>query len=95
MHSNYWRFALGDRKFLELECQELGFYYDAELSKPLRFNESEIVHRSRDGSSDLEFRWALPTAATLVTFDLKPMPLIGLIEKMPVGATHLVHKDCG
>lgn len=81
-------FELGGRK-----CQEIGFYYDAELSEPLRFHESEIVHRCRDGSTDLEFRWALPTTAALGAFDLKPMPLIGLIERMPAGVTHLVHPD--
>ena len=82
--------------FFELEgrkCQEIGFYYDAELGSPLQFHQSEIVHRCRDGSADLEFRWALPTVTALRTFDLKPAPLISLLENLPDGFKPLVHRD--
>jgi len=72
---------------------ELGFYYEAELFRPLPFHETEIVHRIKDGSADLEFRWALPTRAVLDQFDLKPTSLRALIETMPVGIQHLVRRD--
>lgn len=82
--------------FFELDgrkCHELGFYYDAELSTPLPFHDSEVVHRSVDGSSELEFRWALPTAAALTSFDLKPAPLLDLIGDMPETVAHVTHRD--
>lgn len=81
-------FELGGRK-----CQEIGFYYEAELSNPLRFHEHVVVHRSQDGNSDLEFRWARPSPVVLHKFDLKPSPLVDLIESLPTGVTHMVHRD--
>ncbi|MBW9063921.1 NUDIX domain-containing protein [Rhizobium herbae] len=82
--------------FFELDgrkAHELGFYFDAELSRPLPFHESEIIHRVRDGNSDLEFRWALPTATTLHELDLKPRPLRDLIAAKNADFAHLVYRD--
>lgn len=81
-------FQMGGRK-----AHEIGFYFDAELSKPLPFHAREIVHRSRDGDGELEFRWTLPTAAALDALDLKPAPLRQLIETLPLGVAHHVHHD--
>ncbi|MDJ1632211.1 NUDIX domain-containing protein [Agrobacterium rhizogenes] len=80
-------FELAGRK-----VHEVGFYYEAELARPLPFHESDIVHRVRDGSADLEFRWALPSKAVLDQFDLMPLPLRGLIETMPSGVQHMVRR---
>jgi 8-oxo-dGTP pyrophosphatase MutT (NUDIX family) len=83
-------FALNGRR-----THEVGFYYEAELDTPLPFHESGIVHRSRDGDLELQFRWALPTGQVLGSLDLKPTALIGLIEAMPPEVVHLVHRDVG
>lgn len=80
-------------EFAGMRVHELGFYYEAELSRPLPFHESEIVHRIKDGSAELEFRWALPTRVALDQFDLQPLPIRDLIEAMPAGIQHLVRRD--
>jgi len=81
-------FELAGRK-----VHEVGFYYEAELAKPLPFHETDIVHRVRDGSADLEFRWAFPSEAVLDQFDLMPLPLRALIETMPSGVQHVVRRN--
>ncbi|WP_370649341.1 hypothetical protein [Neorhizobium galegae] len=81
-------FELGGRK-----AHEIGFYFAAELSRPLAFDEDEIIHRSRDGETDLEFRWVLPTLDNLNAFDLKPLPLRGLLNTTPEGMKHIVYRD--
>lgn len=81
-------FELGD-----LRAHEIGFYFDAELSRPLPFHEREIIHRVRDGNSDLEFRWVPPTRAALDELDLKPRPLRDLIAENHAGMAHLVYRD--
>ncbi|MGO4482665.1 NUDIX hydrolase [Rhizobium pisi] len=80
-------FALADRRM-----HEVGFYYEAELSGALPFHETDIIHRVRDGTADLEFRWAFPSRSVLDRFDLQPMPLRDLIERMPDGVQHLVRR---
>ncbi|MFB9949466.1 NUDIX hydrolase [Rhizobium puerariae] len=82
--------------FFELsgrEVHEIGFYYDAALSHPLPFHETDIVHRVRDGEAELEFRWIRPTATAFDEYDLKPFPLRALIAGMPGGIAHLVYRD--
>ncbi|WP_105401344.1 NUDIX hydrolase [Neorhizobium sp. T7_12] len=81
-------FELGGRK-----AHEIGFYFEAELSRPLAFDEREIIHRSRDGETDLEFRWVLPTLDNLDAFDLKPLPLRSLLTAIPEEMKHIVHRD--
>ncbi len=72
---------------------ELGFYYEAELLQPFPFHETEIVHRVKDGSADLEFRWAPTTLIGLDRFDLVPTPIRNLIVTNPDGIQHLVRRD--
>ncbi|MDK4715583.1 NUDIX domain-containing protein [Rhizobium sp. CNPSo 4039] len=72
---------------------ELGFYYEAELLQPFPFHETEIVHRVKDGSADLEFRWAPSTLAGLNRFDLVPNPIRNLIVTNPAGIQHFVRRD--
>lgn len=81
-------FTLGGR-----QMHEVGFYYDAELTTPLPFHESDIVHRSRDGGTELEFRWVRAEQAALDQIDLKPLPLISLIENTPGTIAHLVYRE--
>jgi 8-oxo-dGTP pyrophosphatase MutT (NUDIX family) len=80
-------------EFAGRRVHEVGFYYEAALSRPLPFHETEIVHRVEDGGAELEFRWALPTRAVLDQFDLQPLPLRDLIETMPAGIQHLVRRN--
>ncbi|MFC0807399.1 NUDIX hydrolase [Ensifer sp. P24N7] len=79
-------FELSGRK-----AHELGFYYDVQLHSPPPFVQDAIVDRSRDGDTELEFRWALPEQ--LPRFDLKPTALIPLIAKLPPAFAHIVHRD--
>lgn len=82
--------------FFELSgrrVHEVGFYYEAELSQPLPFHETEIVHRVKDGSADLEFRWAPATQAALDRFELVPPTLRDLVEAGPEGIRHFVRRD--
>ncbi len=72
---------------------EVGFYYEAELSQPLPFHETEIVHRVRDGNADLEFRWAPATRAGLDRFELVPPTLRDLVESGSGNIQHLVRRD--
>lgn len=81
-------FELGGRK-----AHEIGFYYQAELARPLPFHESDVVHRSRDGDADLEFRWALPRDLASGAVDLKPAPLVELVNTTSDGVVHVVHRD--
>jgi 8-oxo-dGTP pyrophosphatase MutT (NUDIX family) len=81
-------FELAGRK-----AHEIGFYYEAELARPFPFHESDIVHRSREGNTDLEFRWVLPRNVVSGAIDLKPAPLVDLIETPPEGIVHVVHRD--
>ncbi|KAA1180193.1 NUDIX domain-containing protein [Rhizobium tropici] len=82
--------------FFELSgrrVHEVGFYYEAELSQPLPFHETDIVHRVKDGSAELEFRWAPSTRAGLNQFELVPPTLRDLIETTPTGIRHFVRRD--
>jgi|GEM_PF-488590 len=79
-------FELGGR-----EAHELGFYYDVQLHSPPPFVQDAIVHRSRDGDTELEFRWALPEQ--LSSFDLKPTALIPLVTNLPSTFAHIIHRD--
>lgn len=81
-------FELGGRK-----AHEIGFYYQAELARPLPFHESDVVHRSRDGDTDLEFRWVLPRDLASGAVDLKPAPLVELVNTTSDGVAHVVHRD--
>jgi 8-oxo-dGTP pyrophosphatase MutT (NUDIX family) len=80
-------FELGGRNF-----HEVGFCYEADLAEALPFHETEVVHRSQDGSVSLEFRWVLPQKAALDAFDFKPASLRGMFDHAN-GVMHLVHRD--
>lgn len=81
-------FELAGRK-----AHEIGFYYQAELTRPPPFHDSDIVHRSRDGDADLEFRWVSPHSLASGAIDLKPAPLVDLIGATSDGVVHVVHRD--
>jgi len=74
------------------QVHEVGFYYEAELTKPLPFHETEVVLRSQDGSASLEFRWVLPQKAAPDAFDFKPASIRDMLDNTH-GVVHLVHRD--
>ncbi len=80
-------------EFAGRRVHEVGFYYEAELLQPPPFHETEIVHRIRDGSADLEFRWAPSTQAGLDRFGLVPTTIRRLIATNPAGIQHSVRRD--
>jgi len=80
-------FELAGRKY-----HEVGLYYEAELTEPFPFHETEIVHRSQDGSASLEFRWVLPQKAVLDAFDFKPASIRTMLDGT-AGVAHIVHRD--
>ena len=73
------------------QVHELCFYYEVVLNSPPPFIPESVVHRSRDGEADLEFRWVLPE--DLSQFDLKPSALIPLLANVPAPFVHRVHRD--
>jgi 8-oxo-dGTP pyrophosphatase MutT (NUDIX family) len=80
-------------EFAGRRVHELGFYYEAELSGPLPFHETDIVHRAQDGGAELEFRWAPATKAGLDRFDLVPETIRRLIDTNPPGIQHFVRRE--
>jgi 8-oxo-dGTP pyrophosphatase MutT (NUDIX family) len=81
-------FRLGAR-----DAHEIGFYFDATLANPPPFSPDGVVHRSRDGDVDLEFRWVLPGAASLARWDLRPVLLREMLSDVPDVVQHQVHRD--
>jgi hypothetical protein len=71
----------------------LASYYEAELAGSIPFHETDVVHRCRDGNTDLEFRCVLPRNLASGAIDLKPAPLVDLIETSPEGVVHVVYRD--
>lgn len=81
-------FSLAGRR-----THELGFYFSAHLSAPLPFDAHEIIHRVRDGETDLEFRWVRPAPETLKALDFKPALLQSRLAALPTEPLHLTHRD--
>ncbi|PWR19217.1 NUDIX hydrolase [Zavarzinia compransoris] len=75
------------------DVHELCLIHDAALTEPLRFHETEIVHRCRDGATDLEFRWVHAATPALDAIGLYPAPLRQLIGALPDALLHVVHRD--
>jgi len=63
------------------------------LASIIKLHESDVVHRSRDGETDLEFRWVLPRDLVSGGIDLKPAPLVDLVATTSDGILHVVHRD--
>jgi len=72
---------------------EFGMYYRMELPDSLAFHRTGIIHRLRDGSSDLEFKWVKATKAALVALDIPPYFIADEIENLPESPRHIVWND--
>jgi len=57
----------------------------------LPFDPDCVVHRSRDGQIDLEFRW--PDAERLGRWHLRPVLLRDMLADVPDVVQHRVHYD--
>jgi 8-oxo-dGTP pyrophosphatase MutT (NUDIX family) len=71
---------------------ELGFYYLMDLPQDFPFHPSDIVHRVQDGS-ELEFRWAPATTASLTALDIPPYFIADEIERLPATPRHVIWRD--
>lgn len=75
------------------DWHELGFYYLMEVPECFPFQSGEIVHRVRDGNSDLEFKWVPATSEALKALDIPPYFIADEIESLPLAPRHLVWRD--
>jgi 8-oxo-dGTP pyrophosphatase MutT (NUDIX family) len=81
-------FRMGGR-----DAHEIGFYFDVRLASPPPFSTTEVVHRSRDGDVDLEFRWVPEAAPALAAWNLRPVLLRELLSETFDAVEHRVHRD--
>lgn len=81
-------FRMGGR-----DAHEIGFYFDVVLATPPPFSPADVVHRSRDGDVDLEFRWVADTAPALSAWNLRPVLLRDMLSGMSTAVEHRVHRD--
>jgi 8-oxo-dGTP pyrophosphatase MutT (NUDIX family) len=75
------------------DYHEIGFYYLMEIPESFPFDASEIVHRLKDGDSDLEFKWVKATKAALTALDIPPYFIAGQIENLPQTPVHIIWDD--
>jgi 8-oxo-dGTP pyrophosphatase MutT (NUDIX family) len=75
------------------DWHELGFYYRMEVPSAFPFKPDEIIHRVRDGNSDLEFKWVAATTVALKALDIPPYFIAEEIENLPRAVKHLVWRD--
>lgn len=75
------------------DYHEIGFYYLMTVPPVFPFHAREIVHRNRDGKSDLEFKWVPATVAALRALDIPPYFIAEEIETLPGTSRHIVWHD--
>ncbi|PYE41927.1 NUDIX domain-containing protein [Rhizobium sp. PP-F2F-G20b] len=75
------------------DFHEIGFYYLMTVPMVFPFHPTEIVHRNRDGKSDLEFKWVPATVAALRALDIPPYFIAEEIETLPETSRHVVWHD--
>ncbi len=80
-------------RYEERDYHEIGFYYLMEIPKVFPFHPSEVVHRLKDGNSDLEFRWVKATKAALINLDIPPYFIAEQIEDLPQTPVHIIWND--
>jgi 8-oxo-dGTP pyrophosphatase MutT (NUDIX family) len=69
---------------------EIGFYFEAVLLGAFPFSTSDICYRMSEGDNRFEFRWVVPDATTLASYNLKPAPLISHLGAPATALKHLV-----
>ncbi len=79
--------------FEKREWHELGFYYLMQLPEAFPFKTGEIVHRLKDGKSDLEFMWVPATTEFLKTLPLQPDFIPERIALLPAVAEHVIWRE--
>jgi 8-oxo-dGTP pyrophosphatase MutT (NUDIX family) len=80
-------------RYEDRDYHEIGFYYEMEIPEHFPFHQSEIVHRLRDGTSDLEFKWVKATRAALTALDIPPYFIAEQIEHLPPSPVHIIWDD--
>jgi 8-oxo-dGTP pyrophosphatase MutT (NUDIX family) len=75
------------------QWHEFGLYYLMHLPEHFPFRAEEIVHRIKDGRSELEFKWVPATRASLAALDIPPYFIADEIENLPPTPRHLVWRD--
>ncbi|KQS84194.1 MULTISPECIES: NUDIX hydrolase [unclassified Rhizobium] len=82
-------------QYEDREVHELGFYYLMDIPGAFPFHPDDVVHRVKDGGSDLEFRWVRATTAALKALDIPPYFIADEIETLPPSPVHVVwnHDD--
>lgn len=83
---NFFRYEAHD-------YHEIGFYYLMEIPGSFPFHTREIVHRLKDGGSDLEFKWVKATRAALTELDIPPYFIAGQIETLSQTPVHIIWDD--
>lgn len=77
-------------------CHELGLYHRMDVPAGFPFSAAgDIVHRIRDGGSDLEFKWVRLDQLSLRAIRLKPTSLIDALLSSTDALTHLVVRETG
>lgn len=79
--------------YQDKDWHELGFYYLMEVPDHFPFRSDEIIHRIKDGKSELEFKWVPATRVALTTLDIPPYFIAEEIENLPTTPRHLVWRD--
>jgi ADP-ribose pyrophosphatase YjhB (NUDIX family) len=82
-------FTLGGRHY-----HELGLYHRMDLPAAFPFaTDGTIVHRIRDGSADLEFKWVGLDRASLDAVRMKPQSLADALLAGHAAAVHFVDRE--
>lgn len=82
-------FTLGTRRY-----HELGLYHRMDVPDAFPFaGDGGIVHRVRDGDSDLEFKWVTLDPAALDAVRLKPASLLHVLLGDVNGRVHFVDRE--
>jgi 8-oxo-dGTP pyrophosphatase MutT (NUDIX family) len=74
-------------------CQEIGWYYEAELAPGFPFLTDAVCHRAVEGAYDLEFRWVPCDAEGLTTYPLVPPMLAAQLVDPTPGFRHIVERQ--
>lgn len=80
-------------QYEERDNHEIGFYYLMNIPEAFPFHPQDVVHRVKDGNSELEFRWVRATAAALKALDIPPYFIADEIEKLPLSPVHVIWND--
>jgi 8-oxo-dGTP pyrophosphatase MutT (NUDIX family) len=82
-------FTLGPRRY-----HELGLYHRMEVPADFPFSiDGEIIHRIRDGDSDLEFKWVSLDRPSLDAVRLKPASLRDALLHGSGPAVHFIDRE--